>query len=761
MKRLVLILTAGLACAEAAGAQTLEGCGVKWEQTSLELVQVSKDHIKRTGSVEVTCADMKFFADEVETFVDKHLLLARGNVVFTQGGSRIGADRMEFDTKSRTGTFYDASGTVTLEGRVDKSMFGTQEPDAYFYGRTLEKIGERKYRITKGGFTTCVQPTPRWEMTSSSVVLTLDDYALLRNSLLRVKGVPVLYLPVLYYPIQDDDRATGFLMPVYGASTLKGQSISNAFFWAISRSQDATFSHDWFSKTGQGVGSEYRYIASPGSSGNLQTYWLDEHAADIRQPDGSLFHQDPRRSYRVDGGFNQAISSRIRARGNVNYFSDVAVQQLYNQDIYRSSNRQTRIGGNVTANYGSYVVTGTLQRDEVFYNQTSSNIVGSLPRLVVSRSERPLGSLPVYFQVNGEYGALVREDRNAETRTDRGTQRLDITPTVRFPFTRWPFLTVNSSAAWRATWWNRSKDPVSGIPLADSVERRFFDLQATVTGPTLNRVFNTPKGGYAEKYKHIIEPALTVQRITGIDVFDRILQNDGTDTIVGSVTRVNYGLTNRLYAKRRDAPAPREVMSLALTQTFYTDANAAAYDRYYQSSYNGFTPSRLSPIAAAFRVSFTDATQGEVRTEYDTKFRAIRTVAASGMHRQGEWLDVTGSWSLRRYIKGLPGFDDPTRKDHYLNASTNLRGPRNRIGTLYSFNWDIGRGSFLQQRLMGYYNAQCCGVAAEFQTYNFGSALRTLSGVPQDKRFTISVTLAGIGTFSPPFGGLGGQGATR
>jgi lipopolysaccharide export system protein LptA len=136
MKRVVLILIGALACAHAAAAQTLEGCGVKWEQTSLELVQISKDHIKRTGSVEVTCADMKFFADEVETFVDKHLLLARGNVVFTQGGSRIGADHMEFDTQTKTGTFYDASGTVTLAGRVDKSMFGTMEPDAYFYGES-------------------------------------------------------------------------------------------------------------------------------------------------------------------------------------------------------------------------------------------------------------------------------------------------------------------------------------------------------------------------------------------------------------------------------------------------------------------------------------------------------------------------------------------------------------------------------------------------------------------------------------------------
>ena len=114
------------------------------------------------------------------------------------------------------------------------------EPDIYFYGETIDKIGPDKYRIHKGGFTSCVQPSPRWEIVSGNATVNLHDYALLRNAVVRVKDVPVFYLPVMYYPIQDDDRATGFLLPTYGRSTYRGTSISNAFFWAISRNQDAT-----------------------------------------------------------------------------------------------------------------------------------------------------------------------------------------------------------------------------------------------------------------------------------------------------------------------------------------------------------------------------------------------------------------------------------------------------------------------------------------------------------------------------------------
>ena len=112
-------------------------------------------------------------------------------------------------------------------------------------------------------------------MTSSSLKLRVDHYALLRNMQLKVKGVPALYLPAMYYPLSKDNRSTGFLMPSYGSSTIKGQTISNAFFWAIDRSQDATILHDWFSKTGQAVAGEYRYVSLAGS-GNFRTDFLNE-----------------------------------------------------------------------------------------------------------------------------------------------------------------------------------------------------------------------------------------------------------------------------------------------------------------------------------------------------------------------------------------------------------------------------------------------------------------------------------------------------
>jgi len=79
-----------------------------------------------------------------------------------------------------------------------------------------------------------------------------------------------------------------------------------------------------------------------------------------------------------------------------------------------------------------------------------------------------------------------------------------------------------------------------------------------------------------------------------------------------------------------------------------------------------------------------------------------------------------------------------------------------RVGGSYTFNYDLKQSSFLQQRVTAYLNSQCCGVAIEYQTFNYGGSLSAY-GLQQDKRFNLSFTLAGIGTFSNLFGAFGGQ----
>ena len=731
---------------------------------------------KLSENVEVEDGDTRIFADEAEFFVDEDRLLLRGNVTVHQSTGQISADRAEFNVKTRLGTFHNASGIATLKPPVQRPRPGMvampvvtgQDTDVYFFGETVEKIGPKKYRITKGGFTTCVQPTPRWDLHADTVVLNVEHYTMLRNAVLKVKGVPMLYLPVLYYPTKKEDRATGFLIPTYGSSTLRGQQIHNAFFWAINRSQDATFMHDFYSLVGQGYSGQYRYNYGGGSDGTFSSYLLDQHESTYTT-DTVVSKVPASRSFELRGGANQILPFNMHARGNVNYFSSVTTMQTFNTNVLDASRSQRTYGGNVVGAWRGYSLNGTYNKSEYFYNSTDSVLTGGAPRINFSRTERQIAGSPVYFSFGGEYADLLQERKSVATTTVGGVTtkketvisqdvtRIDIAPQVRVPFKHWQWFNVNASLTWRDTYYTRSLD-ARGTVVDDPLNRRYVTVQAQMLGPIFNRVWDTPNNGYAEKFKHSIEPMFTITRTSAIDDFAKIVYNDGTDRIVGGATQYTYGLTNRLFAKQKTAPGQRavsrEILGVDINQSYYTDPLVSQYDIQYQTSYLGAAPTKFSPISLSVRAMPSTIVNATLRAEVDARYHAIRTFSANGTITSRH-VQSTAGWSRRFLIPDLQGFNDQRYLDHFINASTTVKTADNRIGGVYSFNYDVLRSSMLQQRISGYYNAQCCGIAFEFQSYNF-AGLGAFVPVAADHRFFLSFTLAGLGNFSPFNGALSG-----
>src|SRR3954462_6139672 len=110
---LLLLVTMVLSMPTAAGAQS----GPLTETTIAERHDVisEKEH-HYIGSVELDDGrDTKLYADDVWLYLDRNRAVATGNVVFRQGSSQIAADRADFDTKTRLGTFYNASGFAMVK----------------------------------------------------------------------------------------------------------------------------------------------------------------------------------------------------------------------------------------------------------------------------------------------------------------------------------------------------------------------------------------------------------------------------------------------------------------------------------------------------------------------------------------------------------------------------------------------------------------------------------------------------------------------
>ena len=64
--------------------------------------------------------------------------------------------------------------------------------------------------------------------------------------------------------------------------------------------------------------------------------------------------------------------------------------------------------------------------------------------------------------------------------------RFDLAPTLRVPLSRLTFLSVNTSADYRTTYYSRSAGPTGGT-VSDPYLRQYMSLRTDVVGPVFTR----------------------------------------------------------------------------------------------------------------------------------------------------------------------------------------------------------------------------------------------------------------------------------
>jgi LPS-assembly protein len=532
-----------------------------------------------------------------------------------------------------------------------------------------------------------------------------------------------------------------------------GSSISNAFFWAINRSHDATFFHDWMFSRGQGYGSEYRYMLGPQAQGNFSYYLLDENAAVINGAPSP-----ERQSRKIQGGLSQNLPFNLAARARVDYFTNVTVQQTYSHDFYQHSNANRTIDGGVSGTWRNLSVNALFQRTEAFYNEDQSTLSGRAPGLTLALSGVRLGPVPAFLTMNAEAAHVLFVEQSGTSSLDSGLNRVDLAPSIRAPLSTLPYLQVNAIASYRSTYYSESL-AADKTQINEPITRNFGDLRVDIVGPVVSRVFN-PQNAIADRMKHVIEPTFSVSRRTEIPNQNGIPQRAlGTDIVVGGTTSMNYGLTNRLLVRKDvegqpQAGAPRELLSLSVRQTYYTDANASQYDPQYSYGYQYRNPNAFSPVSFTARVTPLTPLLVDWRMEYDPVPLSEFSPTILGMSLNGTWrsenADVTTSWTRQAYAS----IDRRIPPNNFIQTSANLRFVGGRYGGNVTYHYDIARSTLVNQRYVAFYNAQCCGVSFEYQSVNYPDSSRFF--LPKDRRFNMSFTLAGVGSFSNFFGAFGG-----
>jgi len=521
--------------------------------------QMDEDgHVTARGYVDIKYGDVTLQADHVDYWAEEQRVIAEGNVVFQQGDQKIVGTRMEINLADGTGKFWNAYGVA---GR-----------DMYFYGDVIVRESKDVYIIEHGAFTSCAQPTPRWHFTAGKARIHLDRNVRLHNAFFKVKSIPVFYAPIIYYPIDEDERSTGFLLPSIGNSSLKGFLLSQSFFWAINRSMDATINVDWFSQAGLGTGGEYRYVLSNRSWGNFLTYFLNDKVSEQQE-------------YNLNYSMNQEIPGGFRGVARVNFFSSFAFQQRYQENYTAATRRSRRATGNISNSWSQYSFRILFDRNDTSFSD-SIQTRQILPKITLRARPTALLSTPILFSFSTEASNFNRNNRGVEVKY----QRFDVFPTISYPFTGLSFLTFRTNLSGRYTYYTAIKDG-SGINNEEDVDRRYSELGFDMRGPTFARIFNTPGNFYADRYKHVVEPQIVWTYRSRVETFDEVPKFDSQDYVPGT-NQFSFSLVNRFFAKREregaGASAPVEFLTWVLSQRYFFDINASLYDRQFSTPY--FTP---------------------------------------------------------------------------------------------------------------------------------------------------------------------------
>jgi LPS-assembly protein len=677
--------------------------------------QVDEGHFHAEGFVDVQAGTSRIQADTLDMYVTTaadgkvtRRVVAQGNVVFMHGAERLSGDKLEMDLGSSQGLFENAHGFVSSGVLVEAG--------------TIRRIDANTYKVEDAHFTSCTQPNPRWSFSASSATLKVDDHIRAHNVVFRVKDVPAFYVPYLIYPIEDDQRSTGILFPHFGQSDLRGYNIGTGFFWAMSRSYDQTFYVDTFSKSGYGLGHEFRYTLTSPSRGNFRTYGF-------RRTDAGGWEHD------FNWNAVQTLPGKWLATLNVQESSTLDFQEQFQETLDLASRRNRRSSASMQRSFGPLNVRAYADSVDTFFGSTEFfDRRRHLPALEVNHSARKLGRSGIVF------GFESRAERIAFGNQDLVNQysRFDIYPRLSRPMSV-SFLQVTPQVQVRATRYGATSTDAGFVD--DPIDRRYLETSVEARGPTFSRVFENTGGFYSDRYKHVIGPEVTWTYRSKVDEFESIPRFDYLDQVLGT-NELNYALVQRLYAKRPGAsgkPEAYEFLNWRVAQTYYVDIAEGQneFDPNYSSAVFGpdGLPAHYSPLQSRLRLRPTPRLSSNFDLEYDVNFRLMRTLGLS-MNANYDLASLQLGWSRSKRIAVNP--ENRVLQRDTVRGSGRFQVLPRKLTLEGSLDYDLLAKNLVQATARMRYDVQCCGLVAEVIQSDYNTK--------QERQFRFAIELANIGS---------------
>ncbi len=680
------------------------------------------------GGVTLQYQDIKLRADKVTFNQKTRDVVAEGHVIIDQGPTRITANQAIYNLTSKTGTFFNATGTM--------------DPSMYFSGDRIEKVDEDTYRLTNGVFTSCDLDRPAWSFHVGHADVTLDDYARMKDISFRARGVPIFWTPRLIWPTKRD-RSQGLLIPRVRYTDKFGARLQNGYFIPFGDSIDATLYGDVSTAEYFGAGIDVRYVPSENIKiGDLRAYAVNN----APQNRVEWKYQYRHAQENLPGGFRGVVD--IQDYSDLNFFREydddprILTQSNIYSSAYLTKNKPT-YSLNILSDRRDYellVNDSTDEDGDGNVNELTSvrQRYEQLPSLQLRMYPQRVGRTPFYFSLESSSSRLRSGTVIGGERTiNADYYRTDIFPTVSMRLRTPQWLSIKPQLSVRQTWYSASRDALTDQVHDDEPVSRFYGQgQIDMVGPSFSRVFNTPRGGFS-RFKHVIEPRIRYVRTTDINDQNQVIRFDTVDTPVVPIVQdsVEYSLTQRIIGKESgEGGSAREVLSFALRQS------VALSDPFPRAG-AGAGEHKFTPLAASLRFNPYQSTTVDATAQFGNVSHQLDQVSLSAnLLGTGKYADKYLGFTYFATLEqpGAPGFNSSQIR---LNAGSYLI--KDRLRADVQLNFDAKRGEFLEHRYLTGWTGSCYGIALEYRRYHvFGStnADESLSS------YGVAVTLKNVGT---------------
>ena len=525
----------------------------------IEAIEQEKDGdiYKLRGKVKVDYGTYVIHADRATYNSDTGEVEAEGNLLLEGGpnNEHIEATRGKYNLETETGRFEGAVGSVGFRLKSRRTVFTTTNP-FFFTGRVVEKLGPDHYVVTDGTVTTCELPRPKWEFAAQRLNIEVGGHATIYHSNFRLEGIPILYFPFATHPLQKNPRESGFLVPSIGRSSTRGNTAGESIFWAINRSMDLLAGAEYFSKRGWAPDAEFRARPTDNSFADLTYYSVFDRGINECTKSNPCIENQGGTEVRLntEGEFTH----NFRSVANIDYLSSYVFRLAFSDVFAQAVNSEVRSDAFLSNATGGFFINGMTSRYQDFQSTNPGDVITILhaPGGEVSSVDQQLWSTPFHGSFDADAEGLSRSEPGFRTAPLVG--RFDLSPSISLPriFRGWAF---RPELALRDTIYTQQLIPAQGNTLtqvgtaiSNTLNRKSLEGSVELRPPAIDRIFDREILG--RKWKHVVEPRIVYDYVTGVSNFDRVLRFDERD-ILSDTNEVEYSVVNRLYAKRT---SPRE-----------------------------------------------------------------------------------------------------------------------------------------------------------------------------------------------------------